>query len=100
MNPAQLAMQETAGVSPRRLFVGNLSRFTSERELWVFCARHGPVHSVRLVLDPRTGQPNGFGFVEYETDAAAEQGLLALNGAMLHGRLLSASVARHRTLQP
>ena len=76
-----------------RLLVANLSRFTSEDELRETFAQHGRVSSVKLVLD-QAGQRRGFGFVEYETAEAAEGGLLALNGSMLHGRMLFVNVAR------
>jgi RNA recognition motif-containing protein len=98
MNQAKLASQWSAPVSLRRLHVGNLSRFTSERELRAFCAGYGPLQSVTLVLQPRTlGKARLFGFVEYQTEEAAKHGLLAINGAMLHGHMLSVSVASHRT---
>lgn len=99
MNHAEPAPQCGVPVSPRRLYVDNLSRFTSERELRAVFAGYGPLQSVTLVLDPRTaGKPRRCGFVEYQTEESARQGLLALNGAMLHGRLLSVCVAREKTL--
>jgi len=76
----------------KRLFVANLSKFTSEDELRDAFAQHGTVSSVKLLLD-QAGQRRGFGFVEYETAEAAEGGLLALNGSMLHGRMLFVNVA-------
>ena len=98
MIQARLASRWNTPVSPRRLYVDNLSRFTSERELRAFCVGYGPVQSITLVLEPRTsGKSRLFGFVEYKTEEAAKHGLLALNGAMLHGHLLSVSVARERT---
>lgn len=81
-------------MSLNRLFVGNLSKYTSEQELMEAFAEHGPVRSVTLVVDKATGKPKGFGFVEYETEAGAEGGLLALNGSMLHGHMLFVNVAR------
>lgn len=99
MNQAEIAQKCTAPVSPRRrrLYVENLSRFTSERELRALFAGYGPLQSVTLVLDPRTaGKPRRGGFIEYKTEESARHGLLALNGAMLHGSLLSVSVALER----
>src|SRR5690606_8248250 len=81
MSQAKLALQPRSAVSLRRLHVDNLSQSTSERELRAFCAGHGRLQSVTLVLEPRTrgGESRLFGFVEYQTDEAAEHGLLALN---------------------
>jgi RNA recognition motif-containing protein len=87
-------------MSRRRLHVSNLSRFTSEEELKAAFAKHGPVRSVSLVRDGLAGQTEGLGFIEYETDEGAVGGLLALNGSMLHGRLLSVAIAQESTLQP
>lgn len=84
-------------MSAKRLYVGNLSKFTSELELREAFAAHGTVLSVVLVRDRRTGNPLGFGFVEYETIEGAEVALLALNGSMLHGCLLSVGIAREST---
>jgi len=99
MSPAKLALEPRAPGSLRRLHVDNLSQSTSERELRAFCAGHGPLQSVTLVFEPRTtgGESRLFGFVEYQTEEAAEQGLLALNGAMLHGQTLAVRVACERT---
>ena len=93
--PAEATAQEwRTSMSLKRLFVGNLSKYTSEQELREAFAEHGRVLSVTLVVDEATGRPRGFGFVEYETDAGAEGGLLALNGSMLHGHMLFVNVAR------
>ena len=86
-------------MSPRRLYVANLSKFTSELELEEAFAEHGAVVSVTLVRDQETGKA-GFGFVEYAAVAGAEVGQLALNGSMLHGRLLSVELARNGTPLP
>ena len=80
-------------MSLKRLHVGNLSKYTSAQELREAFAEHGPVRSVTLGVDLTREHP-GFGIVEYETDAAAEGGLLALNGSMLHGRMLRVEVLR------
>ena len=90
------AAQGNSLMSSTRLHVGNLSRFTSELELKQAFAEHGTVLSVALVRDRRTGHPRRIGFVEYETIAGARDALLALNGSMLHGHLLSVDIARER----
>lgn len=99
MSQTNLALRPLGAVSQRRLHVDNLSQLTSERELRAFCAGHGPLQSVTLVFEPRTigGESRLFGFVEYQTEEAAEHGRLALNGAMLHGHMLSVRVAGERT---
>ncbi|KAE8039003.1 hypothetical protein FH972_011456 [Carpinus fangiana] len=39
--------------------------------------------STRLVKDPRTERPKGFGFVTYESEAEAQKALKAMNGRKL-----------------
>ena len=96
--PTDLAVaQGNTLMSSTRLYVGNLSRFTSQLELKQAFAEHGTVLSVALVRDRRTGHPKGFGFVEYEMIAGARDALLALNGSMLHGHLLSVDIDCERT---
>lgn len=87
-------------MSRRRLHVGNLSQFTSEEDLMAAFAAHGPVRSATLVPERYDEQTRCVGFVEYETDEAAERGLLALNGSMLHGQLLWVTVVQEAIRTP
>ncbi|VDP11200.1 unnamed protein product [Onchocerca flexuosa] len=52
---------------------GNLPYSAREEDVANFFWQVGPVTSVRIVLDRDTGRPRGFGFCEFETEAAAEQ---------------------------
>ena len=47
------------------LFVGNLSFDSTEDGLWEVFGEYGEVKSVRLPTNPETGNPRGFGYVEY-----------------------------------
>jgi RNA recognition motif-containing protein len=64
----------------KRLFVGNLSYTATEEQVRTLFSEVGTVASVSLVTDRETGQPRGFGFVEMDTDAAAEEAIAKLNG--------------------
>jgi len=74
------------------LYVGNLPYNASEDELRNLFAEHGPVESVRIITDRVTGLSRGFGFVDMETDEAAEAAIAALNGADFKGRALRVNV--------
>ena len=50
-----------------RLFVGNLSFQTQERDLQDFFSAVGVVTNVNLMLDKFTGKSRGFAFVEFST---------------------------------
>ncbi|MED6192833.1 small nuclear ribonucleoprotein 35kDa (U11 U12) [Stylosanthes scabra] len=51
------------------LFVGRLSRLTSEDTLRKVMSKHGRVKNLRLVRDIVTGASRGYAFVEFETES-------------------------------
>ncbi|MGK2966056.1 MAG: RNA recognition motif domain-containing protein [Tepidiformaceae bacterium] len=79
-----------------KIYVGNLSFRTSDRELEEVFATHGAVESAQVVMDRGTGQSRGFGFVEMANQTEAENAIRALNGTDLGGRMLNVSEAKPR----
>ncbi len=78
----------------KKLYVGNLTYSTTEAELKEMFEAVGPVASVSIVTDRDTGSSKGFGFVEMETDEAAQNAIQQLNGKDLNGRSLRIDEAR------
>jgi RNA recognition motif-containing protein len=78
----------------RKLFVGNLSFNTEERTLEDLFAQAGPVASVRVMRDMATGRARGFGFVEMETEDAAQAAIDKFNNTELDGRRIAVNEAR------
>ena len=78
----------------RKLFVGNLSFNTEERTLQDLFAQAGPVASVRVMRDMATGRARGFGFVEMETEDAAQTAIDKFNNTELDGRRIAVNEAR------
>ena len=78
----------------KKLYVGNLSYGTTEDQLHTLFSEIGPVASVAVITDRDTGQSKGFGFVEMETEAAAQEAIQKLNNREIGGRTLSVSEAR------
>jgi RNA recognition motif-containing protein len=78
----------------RKLFVGNLSFNTEERTLQDLFAQAGPVASVRVMRDMATGRARGFGFVEMETEDAAQAAIDKFNQTELDGRRIAVNEAR------
>ena len=76
-----------------RIYVGNLPFATSEQELRELFEQHGAVRSVRLVNDPQTGRPRGFGFVDMD-DGDARAAVEALHGKYFGGRILRVEEAK------
>ncbi len=78
----------------KKLHVGNLSYATTEAELQRLFTEVGPVVSVSLITDRQTGRSKGFGFVEMETEQAAQQAIERLNNYELNERSITVSEAR------
>jgi RNA recognition motif-containing protein len=80
----------------KRLFVGNVSHAVTEAELRDVFGASGEVKEVKVLLDPETGRPRGFAFVEMKTEDEAEQAVEALDGSVLQGRALTVRQAQTR----
>jgi RNA recognition motif-containing protein len=72
-----------------QLYVGGLSRATTESQLAQLFTPYGMVNSIRILRDWFTGRPLGFGFVEMSPPAAAEAAIAALDGFRMEGRPLN-----------
>jgi len=83
-----------------RLYIGNLSYDTTVQELRAEFQQYGQVRDVRLIMDRETGRARGFGFVEYDTTAEAEEAIQRLNGVSLGGRNLIVKEAEEKVQQP
>ena len=78
-----------------KLFVGNLPYKAAEAELQAFFEEAGiQVDSVSILRDRFSGEARGFGFVEINDDAVANQAVQACNGRALMGRALVVNEAR------
>ena len=78
----------------RKLFVGNLSFNTEERTLEELFGQAGTVSSVRVMRDQATGRARGFGFVEMETEEAAQAAIDKFNNTEVDGRRIAVNEAR------
>ena len=78
----------------KRLYVGGLPYSVDDNSLGSLFAPYGTVVSANVITDRSTGRSKGFGFVELQTDAAANDAIKALNGTEIEGRSISVSEAR------
>jgi RNA recognition motif-containing protein len=78
----------------KKLYIGNLSRETSEQDLEAAAAEFGQVRSVAIIKDRYSGESRGFGFVEMDNDNEADAAIDGLNGKELQGRSLRVNEAR------
>lgn len=77
-----------------KLFVGSLPWAVTDDVLKSVFESHGPVVSAKVITDRQTGKSRGFGFVEMENEADANNAIEALNGSELKGRNIIVSEAK------
>jgi RNA recognition motif-containing protein len=80
----------------KKLYVGNLGYNVSSADLEALFTPHGTVSSAQVIQDRDTGRSKGFGFVEMESNEAADAAISALNGQMHEGRALTVNEAKPR----
>ncbi|MBI4066803.1 RNA-binding protein [Candidatus Gottesmanbacteria bacterium] len=78
----------------KKLYVGNLLYEVTDEELKTLFAQAGNVVSATVIRYQDTGRSKGFGFVEMETEEAAQKAIDSLNGQDNKGRKLVVSEAR------
>uniref|UniRef100_A0A0G4G7T6 RRM domain-containing protein n=1 Tax=Chromera velia CCMP2878 TaxID=1169474 RepID=A0A0G4G7T6_9ALVE len=58
--------------NPRKIFIGNLQVTTSEKNLTVYFSQFGALEDCVVVIDKRTGQSRGFGFIIFQQESSVE----------------------------
>jgi len=81
---------------PTKLFIGGLSSDTTTKEIQTAFAPFGEIVDAIVIADRSTGQSRGFGFVTYQSSAAADAAIKQMNGAELDGRTLKVNRAEAR----
>ena len=74
-----------------KIFVGNLTRRTTDQELQVLFAPFGSVKWAEVASDAANGGCRGFGFVQMESLIEARRAITSLNGRPFNGRMLRVS---------
>jgi cold-inducible RNA-binding protein len=77
-----------------KLYIGQLAYAVSSEELGEFFASVGEVLSAKVITDRDSGRSKGFGFVEMQSEALANEAMEKLNGQALMGRNIAVSIAR------
>ncbi|KAF8010701.1 hypothetical protein BT93_J1376 [Corymbia citriodora subsp. variegata] len=88
------------GISSRgsctKLFVGGLSYDTNEPVLKDAFRQFGDIIEVKVICDHMSGKSKGYGFVQFESEAAASTALNELDGKSLDGRDIRVHYAQKR----
>ncbi len=79
------------------MYVSNLSFHAVDEDLKKLFEQYGAVSSAKIITDRETGRSRGFGFVEMESDAEANEAMKGLNNKDIQGRAMSVTVAREKT---
>jgi predicted Zn finger-like uncharacterized protein len=77
------------------LFVGNLPFSISEERLQEEFEHYGELTQVAIIKDA-DGRPRGFGFVDFQEEAAGQMACKEMNGFSLEGRYLDVKVSEDR----
>lgn len=84
----------------KKIFVGNLSWKVTEEQLRPLFEAYGVVISAKVIVDQYTGKSKGFGFVEMESEEAADKAIRELNDKPLLERNMRVSLAQERSERP
>jgi len=80
----------------KKLYVGNLAYSVTSEALEQMFLEFGTVVSAQVIQDRDTGRSKGFGFVEMQTDDAAERAIAGMHEKDCGGRALTVNEAKPR----
>ncbi|MFM8734329.1 MAG: RNA recognition motif domain-containing protein [Pirellulales bacterium] len=80
----------------KKLYVGNLAYSVTSEALEQMFLEFGTVVSAQVIQDRDTGRSKGFGFVEMQTDEAAQQAISGMHEKDFGGRALTVNEAKPR----
>lgn len=83
-----------------KLFVGSLPYSMTDDDLKALFTDFGDVVSAKVIFDRETNRSKGFGFVEFDDDAAAKKAIDALNNSDIQGRTIVVNEARPQEPRP
>ena len=79
-----------------KLYVGNLSKSTTQQELNTLFAGAGEVASVNIIKDRTSGESKGFAFVTMSAQSEADKAVSMFNSYSLSDHELKVDLARPR----
>jgi RNA recognition motif-containing protein len=76
------------------IFVGSIPFKFTEKDLIELFSGYGTVSAANIVIDKKTRQNKGFGFVEMPKEVEGQKAIRALDGSDQMGRAIIVSVAQ------
>jgi RNA recognition motif-containing protein len=83
----------------KELYIGSLSYETTEYDIEKLFSVSGRVTSVHLIVDLKTGEFKGCGYVRMSTEAEAKDAIDSLDGAILIDRKITVALARPQKMK-
>lgn len=83
-----------------RLYVGNLSKSTTQEELNTLFAQAGKVTGVEVMKERKSGESKGFAFVTMSEQSEADNAVGMFNAYSLNDHSLKVSPANPRQERP
>jgi RNA recognition motif-containing protein len=79
-----------------RLYVGNLSKSTTQEELNALFAQAGQVTAAEVIKDRKSGESKGFAFITMSAQSEADKAISMFNTYSLSDHALKVSMAKPR----
>jgi len=79
-----------------KLYVGNLSKSTTQNDLSVLFAQAGDVTSVEVIKDRHSDESRGFAFITMSAQSEADKAVSMFNTYSLSDHVLKVSLAKPR----
>ena len=79
-----------------KLYVGNLSKSTTQDELNALFTQAGEVSAAEVIKDRKSGESKGFAFITMSTQSEADKAISMFNAYSLSDHVLKVSPAKPR----
>ncbi|KAF7668816.1 hypothetical protein LDENG_00285790 [Lucifuga dentata] len=89
-NNSSSSSSSTAGwdqLSKTNLYIRGLSPLTTDHDLVKLCQPYGKIVSTKAILDKTTNKCKGYGFVDYDSPAAAQKAVTALKNTGVQAQM-------------
>ena len=83
-----------------KLYIGNMSKETTEQDLRTMFSEAGTVGSVDVIMDRQTGKPKGFAFVMMSSLDEAEKAISMFNAKDVNSHTLKVNISQPREERP
>lgn len=77
-----------------RLYVGNLSKSTTQEELNALFAQAGSVTAAEVIKDRKSSESKGFAFVTMSAQTEADKAISMFNAYTLNGNEIKVNMAK------